>query len=112
MAKITKDNVLHTAELAVIAISEEEEEKNSKNLRNVIDTTKIKKKRKHISKLNANNKKIQNNNTDGVKPTIYGNNNDNVLRKDEPKRTITQEEALKNAPAEKDGQFEVPSIME
>src|SRR5699024_10573571 len=96
MAKITKDNVLHTAELAVIAISEEEAEKYSEHLSNLLATT----------------EKIQNINKDSVKTTIYGNNNDNVLSKDEPKRKITQEEALKNAPEEKDCKFEVPSIME
>src|SRR5699024_7431544 len=74
MAKITKDNVLHTAELAVIAISEEEAEKYSEHLSNLLATT----------------EKIQNINTDGVKPTIYDNNNDNVLRKDKPKRTIKE----------------------
>lgn len=96
MAKITKEDVLHTANLATLAISEEEAEMYSKDLNNVIKNT----------------EKIQNINTEGVKPTIYGGNNDNVLRKDESKRTITQEEALKNAPSKENGQFKVPSIME
>lgn len=56
--------------------------------------------------------KIQNINTEGVKRTIYGNDNDNVLREDKAIRTITQEEALKNAPSQENGQFKVPSIMD
>src|SRR5699024_1478952 len=80
MAKITKDNVLHTAELAVIAISEEEAEKYSEHLNNLLATT----------------EKIQNINTDGVNPTINGNNNDNVLLKDE--QTKTNNEHLNNLP--------------
>ena len=96
MAKITKEQILHTAELATLAISEEAAEMYSKNLTEIITFT----------------EKIQNINTDGVKQTIYGNNNDNVLRKDEAKRTITQEEALENAPSQEDGQFKVPAIME
>ncbi len=96
MAKITKEQVLHTADLATLAISEEEAEMYSTDLTEIITFT----------------QKIQNINTNGVKQTIYGNNNDNVLRKDEAKRTITQEEALKNAPLEENGQFKVPSIME
>jgi aspartyl-tRNA(Asn)/glutamyl-tRNA(Gln) amidotransferase subunit C len=35
----------------------------------------------------------------------------NVLRKDEPVEWVTQEDALKNAPDQKNGQFRVPSIL-
>ena len=96
MAKITKEQILHTADLATLAISEEEAEMYSIELTEIITFT----------------EKIQNINTDGVKQTIYGSNNDNVLREDKAERTITQEEALKNAPLKEDGQFKVPSIME
>lgn len=96
MAKITKEQVLHTANLATLAISEEEAEMYSSQLTEIITFT----------------EKIQNINTDGVERTIYGNANDNVLREDKAVRTITQEEALKNAPSKEDGQFKVPSIME
>src|SRR5699024_11728325 len=47
--------------------------------------------------------------TDGVQPTTHGVEVKNVLRKDEPKQWITQEEVLKNAPDKQDGQFRVPS---
>ena len=96
MAKISKEQILHTADLATLTISEEEAEMYSTQLTEIITFT----------------EKIQNINTDGVKPTIYGSNNDNILREDKAERTITQEEALKNAPSKEDGQFKVPSIME
>ncbi|HLQ84419.1 MAG TPA: Asp-tRNA(Asn)/Glu-tRNA(Gln) amidotransferase subunit GatC [Pseudogracilibacillus sp.] len=96
MAKISKEQVLHTANLATLAISEEEAEMFSNQLTEIITFT----------------EKIQNINTEGVKRTIYGNDNDNVLREDKAVRTITQEEALKNAPSQENGHFKVPSIMD
>lgn len=96
MAEITKDQVLKTADLARIAISEEEAEMYSEQLTDVITFA----------------EKINNLNTDDVKKTLYGRETDNVLRDDVPKHSITQEEALLNAPEKEDGQFKVPSIME
>lgn len=50
--------------------------------------------------------------TEGLEPTYTVVEVENVFRKDEPKHTITQEEALQNAPDQADGQFRVPSILE
>lgn len=96
MANITKDQMLKTADLARIAISEEEAEMYSSQINEVL----------------AYVNKITELNTDDVKPTTHGIISGNVLRKDEPKRLITQEEALKNAPDTEDGQFKVPAILE
>lgn len=46
-----------------------------------------------------------------VEPTIYGVSLNNVLRNDEVKPSITQEEALANAPEGEDGFFRVPKIV-
>lgn len=48
---------------------------------------------------------------DNVEPTIYGISLNNVLREDEVKPSITQEEALANAPEGEDGFFRVPKIV-
>lgn len=96
MAKVTKEDILNTADLARIAISDEEAAIYSEQLTEIITFT----------------EKIQNLNTKGVKLTTYGRDVDNVLREDEAVRSITQEEVLKNAPEQEDGQFKVPSIME
>lgn len=56
--------------------------------------------------------KINEINTDGVKPTTNGNDLTNVLRKDVPVTWDKREEALANAPEEEDGQFKVPAIMD
>ncbi|MDO6658796.1 Asp-tRNA(Asn)/Glu-tRNA(Gln) amidotransferase subunit GatC, partial [Anaerobacillus sp. 1_MG-2023] len=49
--------------------------------------------------------------TDGIEPTTHVLDLKNIMRKDEPKEWITQEEAFKNAPDHEDGHFRVPSIL-
>ncbi|NMA69406.1 MAG: aspartyl/glutamyl-tRNA amidotransferase subunit C, partial [Desulfitobacterium sp.] len=44
-------------------------------------------------------------------PTIYGISLNNVLRDDKVKPSITQEEALANAPEGEEGFFRVPKIV-
>ncbi|MBO8157215.1 MAG: Asp-tRNA(Asn)/Glu-tRNA(Gln) amidotransferase subunit GatC [Bacillaceae bacterium] len=96
MSEISKEQVKHVAHLARLAFSEEEAEMFTKQLSAIID---------YAEQLNELD-------TENVEPTTHVLDLKNVLRKDEPKRWITQEEALKNAPDKKDGQFRVPSILE
>ena len=96
MAKITKEQVEKLADSVRIAISDEEAEKYTEQISSIIDYA------DSLSELN----------TDSVEPTTHGIVLENVMRKDEPKQSITQEEALKNAPDKQDGHFRVPSIME
>jgi len=96
MEKVTKDDVKKIAHAVRIALSDEEAEMYAKELGTTI----------------ANTKKLNELNTDDVTPTTHGIILENVMREDEPKQSITQEEALKNAPDQQDGHFKVPSIME
>ncbi|WP_085993294.1 Asp-tRNA(Asn)/Glu-tRNA(Gln) amidotransferase subunit GatC [Oceanobacillus senegalensis] len=96
MADISKDQVKHVAHLARLAVTDEEVEQLTEDLGAII---------RYAEQLNELD-------TDNVKPTTHVLDIKNVMRKDEPKEWITQEEALKNAPDEKDGQFRVPSILE
>ena len=50
--------------------------------------------------------------TDNVEPLIYMTNERNVLRKDEAKHTITQKEALKNAPKKDSDYFRAPKVIQ
>ncbi|MES2762017.1 MAG: Asp-tRNA(Asn)/Glu-tRNA(Gln) amidotransferase subunit GatC [Bacteroidota bacterium] len=50
--------------------------------------------------------------TDGVEPLIYMTDEKNVMREDEPKETLTQKEALKNAPKKDSDYFKVPKVIE
>ncbi len=51
-------------------------------------------------------------NTDNVEPLIYINSESNVLRADEPEVTVTQKEALKNAPNKDSDYFKAPKVIE
>lgn len=50
--------------------------------------------------------------TDGVEPLIYMTDEKNVMREDEPVQTITQKEALKNAPKKDSDYFKVPKVID
>lgn len=51
-------------------------------------------------------------NTDNVAPLIYMTDEKNVLREDEIKITLTQDEALKNAPKKDSDYFKVPKVID
>jgi aspartyl-tRNA(Asn)/glutamyl-tRNA(Gln) amidotransferase subunit C len=51
-------------------------------------------------------------NTDGVDPLIYMTEENNVLREDIQETTITQKEALKNAPKKDSDYFKVPKVID
>jgi aspartyl-tRNA(Asn)/glutamyl-tRNA(Gln) amidotransferase subunit C len=96
MTDISKDQVRHVAHLARLAVSEEEVDMMTKQLGDII----------HYAEL------LNELDTTGVEPTTHVLDLKNVMRKDEPRKWITREDALKNAPDHKDGQFKVPSILE
>jgi aspartyl-tRNA(Asn)/glutamyl-tRNA(Gln) amidotransferase subunit C len=50
--------------------------------------------------------------TDGVEPLIYMTEERNVLRDDVPETTITQKEALKNAPKKDSDYFKAPKVID
>jgi aspartyl-tRNA(Asn)/glutamyl-tRNA(Gln) amidotransferase subunit C len=50
--------------------------------------------------------------TDGVDPLIYMTDEKNVMREDEPSQTLTQKEALKNAPKKDSDYFKVPKVID
>ncbi|MCD5325364.1 MULTISPECIES: Asp-tRNA(Asn)/Glu-tRNA(Gln) amidotransferase subunit GatC [Pontibacillus] len=96
MSRISKEQVKHVAHLARLHVSEEEAERFTKQLDDIISFA------EQLNELD----------TEGVEPTTHVQDLKNVMRKDEPKKWITQEEALKNAPETQDGQIRVPSILE
>jgi aspartyl-tRNA(Asn)/glutamyl-tRNA(Gln) amidotransferase subunit C len=50
--------------------------------------------------------------TSEVEPLIYMTNEKNVLRPDEPEVTVSQQEALKNAPNKDSDYFKAPKVIE
>ncbi len=93
--KVSKDEVLYTANLAKLKIKEEE-----------IDTF-IEQMTQYLSYAN-NLDKVD---TENVEPLSHVLDVENVMRKDEIKEGLNIEEALKNAP-EKEGRcFKVPKML-
>jgi aspartyl-tRNA(Asn)/glutamyl-tRNA(Gln) amidotransferase subunit C len=50
--------------------------------------------------------------TDGVEPLIYMTEERNILRDDVPETTITQKEALQNAPKKDSDYFKAPKVID
>lgn len=92
---ISKEEVLHIAKLAKLKLSEEELEMFQEQLGKILEYF----------------KKLEGLNTENVEPMKHVIETKNVLREDEPKEPISQEEALKNAPKSKEGFFEVPKVI-
>lgn len=51
-------------------------------------------------------------NTDKEEPLIYMTNEKDVMREDTPEVTISQEEALRNAPKRDSDYFKVPKVID
>lgn len=56
--------------------------------------------------------KVREIDTTGVEPTAHGRSVRNVFREDRIREGLTTEEVLANAPAQRDGLFVVPRIVE
>ncbi|MGB2698338.1 MAG: Asp-tRNA(Asn)/Glu-tRNA(Gln) amidotransferase subunit GatC [Candidatus Zixiibacteriota bacterium] len=89
---ITLKDVEYVAKLARLKLSEKEKKKFQKELDKII---------RYIDQLNQVD-------TENVPPTSHVIPMQNVLREDEIKPSLTQKEALANAPDKKDGYFRVP----
>ncbi|MDY8023501.1 Asp-tRNA(Asn)/Glu-tRNA(Gln) amidotransferase subunit GatC [Paenibacillus polymyxa] len=50
--------------------------------------------------------------TEQVKPTTHVLHVSNVMRDDEVRESLTHEQVMRNAPEEEDGQFKVPAVLE
>ena len=89
-------NVKYVAHLARLALTQEEEQKLSQQLGNILG---------YIEKLKAVD-------VSGVEPTAHAFPMVNVTRTDEIQPSLSNEEALRNAPAKANGLFIVPKIVE
>lgn len=89
-------DVKYVAHLARIALSPEEEQQLSTQLGNILS---------YIEKLKEAD-------VSEVEPTAHAFPLVNVTRPDEPRPSISNEEALLNAPAKANGLFMVPKIVE
>jgi aspartyl-tRNA(Asn)/glutamyl-tRNA(Gln) amidotransferase subunit C len=93
---LSKDEVRHVAMLARIGLESGEEDFYAEQLSGILG---------HIDRL-------QQLDTEDIPPTAQVVEVTSRLRDDEPRPSLTQEEALANAPAAVDGFFRVPAIQE
>ncbi len=95
---ITKKDLGHIAWLSRLELSEEDRERYAPKLNSVLD---------YFGELD----KVD---TEGVEPTYHVLALSNVFRDDEinsPTKSLSQEEALSNAPKKQDGFFKAPRMM-
>lgn len=94
--KITMQDVEKVASLSMIHFSEEEKLQLQQDLSNIIA---------HVEKLNELD-------TEGVEPTTYILNQQNILREDIPQENMDRDTLMANAPQKDEGCFIVPKVVE
>lgn len=96
MTEITRDEVRRIAELAELQLSEAE----------------VDQYRDQLAAILSHFKALEGLDTGGVPPTQHVQDVENVLRADEARPSVARDEALANAPRQRDGFFEVPAVIE
>ncbi|MBL7151470.1 MAG: Asp-tRNA(Asn)/Glu-tRNA(Gln) amidotransferase subunit GatC [Candidatus Omnitrophica bacterium] len=93
--QISKETVEHTAKLACIKLDSKELEKFARQLHDILE---------YIDKLSKLN-------LEQVKPTDHILSISNVLREDQPHKSLPADQALMNAPQQQEGFFVVPKVI-
>lgn len=93
---IAREDVVHVARLARLALSEEELEKFQEQLSRILEHA------ERVTSLDL----------EGVPPTPHAIPLTNVSRPDEPDECLDPEEALSQAPEAEGRQFRVPRVLE
>jgi aspartyl-tRNA(Asn)/glutamyl-tRNA(Gln) amidotransferase subunit C len=94
--EIKPEMIDHLAHLARLEFDTEAKEEITKDMNRILS---------FVEKLNELD-------TENTEPLIYMNDEYNVLREDEIKLSITQADALKNAPKKDSDYFKVPKVVE
>ena len=95
MAEISRDEVSRIARLARIALQEDELDQIAPQLDTLVDAV----------------SKVQQVDTDGVEPMSHPHSIDAGMRPDVEKKTLTQAQALDQAPEVDEERFVVPQIL-
>lgn len=93
--KVSKEEILHIANLAQLTLEENEVEKYMENLQDILDFANI-----------VNNAPVEN-----LDVTIGANEAKNVFRKDEVKRFEDVDSLLQNAPEQDRHMFKIPKVL-
>jgi len=93
--KITKDEVMHVANLARLDMDEASIDKFAGQIGTILE---------YVDVLNRVD-------TQGVTPTSHAISLTNVFREDREQKTLERDQALANAPQKEDGNFIVPKVI-
>jgi len=93
---LDRKTVDHVARLARLDLSDAERDRMQAELTNILE---------HAERIQALD-------LDGVAPTSHAVPITNAMRLDEVKASLSQDDALANAPSAEDGRFRVPRIIE
>ncbi len=96
MSKISGEMVEHVALLSRLTFSREEVEKFTEHLNRILE---------YVDKLNELD-------TSNISPTSHSLKMYNILRDDRVEESLTNEEALENAPDKESGCFKVPRVIQ
>ncbi len=94
--RLTKEEVEHVAWLARLELSEQEKDRLTG----------------HLNQIMGHFEELQKLDTTDVEPTSHSIPMKNVFREDVAGPSLTQEEAVSNAPEERDFYFVVPQVVE
>lgn len=93
--KISKEEILHIANLASLEIKEDEIGEYAKNLEEILNFADI----------------VNNANTNNLDITVGSNKAENVFRKDEVKDFENKEMLLENAPSKDRNMYKIPKVL-
>ena len=93
--KVSKEEILHIANLAQLELKEEEIEKYQTNLQEILNFANI-----------VNNAPVE-----GLDITIGANEAKNVFRKDEVELFEDNKSLLENAPSKEQNMFKIPKVI-
>jgi aspartyl-tRNA(Asn)/glutamyl-tRNA(Gln) amidotransferase subunit C len=94
--RLSREQVLHIAELAKLGITEEETERFAEQLSEILDYAEM------LNRLD----------TDAIPPTAQAVTQRNVTRPDQVRPSLTPAEVLANAPQRQDDYFRVKPILD
>ena len=96
MQEVSKEEILHIANLARLNLEEDEIEKYRENLQDILNFANV-----------VNNPPVE-----GLDVTIGANEAKNVFRKDEIKVFEDTEGLLQNAPSQEQNMFKLPKVIQ
>lgn len=94
--KVSKEELLHIANLADLNLKENEIDNYLANLQDILNFAEV------VNKAPS----------DGLEETTLSNENTNVFRKDEVKTFENHEGLLENAPEKERGMFKIPKVIQ